>query len=169
MKRKWLRMICAMVLAISCMCTMDVTAEASNVRVMDTEEPVVLEVEVEGMNRFSDFSTYATVFDEASVSVVYDRQGMHIDICTTMNGVASVVGVKDIEIQRKTWYGWTTVATASGGESRNVTTCVCTLHYHGTVAGESYRVVRTHYGNVDGYRELQAETGPLYCDTSYGG
>lgn len=130
----------------------------------------VLQATITGSNEMPEIVPYATVFNVASVSAVYDEAGMHIDIITTMNGVASVVGVKDIEIQKKTWYGgWTTVATSTGGESYNVMTSVCSLTYTGTVAGETYRVVRTHYGNVDGYRELSGETGGFLCDIGYGG
>lgn len=148
----------------------DVKAASISDLVVDEATVEVIEANVLGGNDSSEIVPYSTVFNEASVSVFYDTTGMHISICTSMNGTASVVGVKDIEVQRKTWYGgWTTVATSTGGESYGVTTSVCTLTYTGTVEGESYRVIRTHYGNVDGYRELYAETSGFPCNIGYGG
>lgn len=164
--------VLVLTLVFSCVLGTDVHAdylqESDNMELVSSVD--VLQAEVIGFNRMSDTSTYSTFFDEASVSVVYSSTGMHIDICTSMNGVASVVGVKGIEIQKQNWYGgWTTVATSSGGESYNVTTSVCSINYKGAIEGETYRIIRTHYGNVDSYRELYAETGGFLCNIGYGG
>ncbi len=120
---------------------------------------VQLDCEVSGYVEMPEIVPYATTFVNASITISYDSQGMYVDICTGMNDVASVVGVKDIEIQKKVLFGWETVAVSSGGESYNVTTSVCTIFYDNAVEGQTYRVRCIHYGNVDGYREMEAESG----------
>lgn len=106
-----------------------------------------------------EISTYATTFNKASIVVSFSSEGMMVDIYTLMNKEASVVGVKDIKIQKKVWYGWSTVVTSEGGGSTNCLSSGCTVIYRGAELGETYRVLCTHYGNTDGgYRELENET-----------
>lgn len=106
----------------------------------------------------------STTFLDTSISIAYDAEGMHVSIYTDLNAVGSVVGVKDIEIQKKGLFGiWTTVATAAGGEVTNASGCVLRLTYYDAELGETYRVTCTHYGNVDEYRELYHETVGVTC------
>ncbi len=125
---------------------------------------VQLDCEVIGYNELPDVVPYATYFADAAITISFDSEGMHITICTGMNGIASVVGVKDIEVHRKKLIGYEVVAVSDGGEAYNVTTGVCSLLYTGAVQGEKYRVVCTHYGDVDGYRELEADTDWVTCN-----
>ena len=81
-----------------------------------------------------------------------------------MNDIASVVGVKDIEVHRKKLFVYEVVAVADGGEVYNTTTALTSMVYTGAVQGEKYRVVCTHYGDVDGYRELDADTDWVTCN-----
>ncbi len=124
---------------------------------------VQLECEVVGYNETSAIVPYATYFADASITISFDSEGMHITICTGMNDIASVVGMKDIEVHRKKLIGYEVVAVADGGEVYDTTTAITSLLYTGAVQGEKYRVVCTHYGDVDGYRELEAETDWVTC------
>ena len=105
----------------------------------------------------------STTFIDTTIDMAYSAEGMRVEIHTDMNMTASVVGVKDIKIQKKGFWGWTTVATSTGGEAYNVGGCVVTLTYTGIEYGEIYRVTCTHYGNVDEYRELYHETEGFTC------
>ncbi|MBO4976670.1 MAG: hypothetical protein J6C54_02860 [Lachnospiraceae bacterium] len=105
----------------------------------------------------------STTFADATVDVQFSSSGMSITISTSMTMIASVVGVKDIEIQLKNGSDWVTVATSTGGQLNNVLGCAVDLLYTGAIYGEYYRVVCTHYGDVDGYRELYHETGSMRC------
>lgn len=85
---------------------------------------------------------------------------MHIDISTGVVGTASVLGVKDIKIWKKTWYGgWDLVATSSGGESYNRTLTGVSILYANAVKGATYKITCVHYGNVDGYIEGENDSG----------
>lgn len=105
----------------------------------------------------------STTFIDTSINISYSADGMYVAIHTDMNATASVVGAKDIEIQKKGLFGWSTVAKSTGGEAYNVGGCVVSLTYTGAEYGEIYRVTCTHYGNVDEYRELYHETVGFTC------
>lgn len=91
------------------------------------------------------------------INVICDSAGMHVDFLVHANGTASVIGIKDIKIQKKVWYGWKTVATSSGAEAKNVGSFGCSLLYTGAEYGQTYRITCTHYANVDGYTEVKNE------------
>ena len=139
------------------------------VPVFAAEESSVVELEATVTANYGDgVVSYAdsrsTTFSDTSIYISYSSEGMHIVICTDLTMTASVVGVKDIQIQKKGLLGtWTTVATSDGGEVTNASGCVTTLDYAGAEYGETYRVTCIHYGNVDGYRELYHETVGAKC------
>ncbi len=105
----------------------------------------------------------STTFIDTSINISFSEDGMYVAVHTVMNATASVVGAKDIKIQKKGLFGWTTVATAAGGEAYNIGGCVVHLNYEGAEYEEIYRVVCTHYGEVDEYRELYHETLGYTC------
>ena len=112
----------------------------------------------------SGISTYATKFDTASIAIsYYSDSGMVVLILTYVNGVASVVGVKDILIQAKSGSNWVTVATSAGGEVTNAQGMGCEVTYAGAIEGVTYRVVCTHYADYEGYRELYHESVGMEC------
>lgn len=132
--------------------------------VQTIEENVVeLDAEIVDLVGDPDISVYATTFYDTSITITFSADGMLVEIATFMNKTASVVGVKDIRIQKKGLFGWSTVATSNGGESYNVTGVGCTVLYPDAVKGETYRVLCTHYGNVDEYRELANDSGAVKC------
>lgn len=112
----------------------------------------------------SGISTCETLFYDASITFAYySDTGLDAMILTSVNGVASVVGVKDIKIQAKNGNSWVTVATSAGGELTNAQGMGCRVTYSGVIEGVTYRVVCTHYADYEGYRELYHESGGLVC------
>lgn len=89
----------------------------------------------------------------------YGEPGIHMEISTGTVGDASVLGVKDIKIMKKVWYGWKTVAVSSGGEAYNNSMMGVDIFYDNAEKDETYRVTCTHYADVDGYIEAQNDTG----------
>lgn len=120
----------------------------------------VLEAEVSANVEWpSEISPYTTMAN-CLINVVSDSEGMHIGIFTGVVGTASVIGVKDIKIQKKNWLGlWITVATSSGGESYDSSTSSVSILYENAEKDATYRILCVHYGNVDGYRELEHDSG----------
>ena len=131
----------------------------------DSEETEVVNLEavVREYTPSVNLAARSTTFADATVDVQFSSSGMSITISTSMTMVASLVGVKDIEIQLKNGNDWVTVATSTGGELKNTLGMAVDLLYTGAIYGEYYRVVCTHYGDVDGYRELYHETGSMRC------
>lgn len=89
------------------------------------------------------------------LNIYSSSDGMLVEMSTDTTKVASVIGVKDIKIQKKVWYGWKTVATSSGAESKNTNTIALSVLYEDAEYGETYRVSCVHYGDVDGYTEVK--------------
>lgn len=147
-------MVCMMLV-----CSAGIEAFAAENTEGNSGEVVVLEAEVTPLEWDSDISTYATVFRDATIDVSRDTNGMLIEISTIMNGTASIVGVKDVVIKHKVWWGWETAATSTGGSVSNNSGMSCSLLYRGAVQGDSYRITCVHYGDVDGYRELPNDSG----------
>ena len=109
--------------------------------------------------------TRATVFTEASITADKGSSGeMVISIVTETSKLASVIGVKDIVVYKKSFLRWTEVAVATGGESYNAYSSNCEARYYGAEDGETYKISCTHYANVDGYREVEDETGAFKFD-----
>lgn len=135
--------------------------------VMAAEDMNVVELEASVAAINSKSGLYAqprsTTFIDTTILISFSESGMDIVIYTDVGATASVVGAKDIEIQKKGLFGWTTVATSTGGEAYNVGGCTVSLTYTGAEYEEIYRVVCTHYGQVDEYRELYHETLGYTC------
>ena len=131
----------------------------------NSEETAVVNLEAVVQEYESNVNSAArsTTFADTTVDVSFSSSGMSITISTSMTKLASIVGVKDIEIQLKNGNSWVTVATSTGGELYDTSGCAVTLTYTGAIYGEYYRVVCTHYGDVDGYRELYHETAAMKC------
>lgn len=106
----------------------------------------------------------ATTFTNAEIIAGFSSNGMLIEFITSTSKNASTIGVKNIVIQKKEWYGWKTVATAEGGGETDSSLTGYQVLYKGAEKGATYRVTCTHYANVDGYRELNATSGELVCD-----
>lgn len=106
-----------------------------------------------------------TMLANCIISVTGDDEGMHIGISSGVVGTGSVVGVKDIKVQKKNWLGiWSTVAVCSGGESYNCGTMGINILYANAERGATYRILCVHYGDVDGYTETENNSGAFVFD-----
>ena len=86
-------------------------------------------------------------------------EGLSMTFTTSCAGEAKVIGVKDIKVQQKMWYGWKTVMTSDGGEVYNHGLFGADLVYPDAIKDKTYRVICTHYADVDGYEEVVNDTG----------
>ena len=57
------------------------------------------------------------------------------------------------------WYGWKTVLTSDGTEFYNCSSFGADLKYPDAIKDRTYRVICTHYADVDGYEEVVNDTG----------
>lgn len=126
----------------------EIITEAENVVTLEAKK-----VEVD-LSEIPEISFYATTFKDMSISGYFDDAGMHISINLVMSKRSSVLGIKDVKIQRKVWYGWETVAICGGVEETDNISVGASVDYSGAIKGETYRVTCTFYGDSDGYREF---------------
>lgn len=86
-------------------------------------------------------------------------EGLVMTFTTSCVGLAKVIGVKDIKVQQKMWYGWKTVLVSDGAESVDRASFGANLTYADAIKDKTYRVICTHYADVDGYEESVNDTG----------
>lgn len=142
------------------------TVQASENNDFNQEDVVELEtyiIDFPELDSDYEISYYGTSFTKAKIDIAFSSRGMSVDFWVLMNKTASVVGIKDIKIQKKSFLSWTTVATASGAEINDNIGCACSVLYDGAEQGSTYRVLCTFYGDTDGYRELAGQTDGYVC------
>ena len=86
-------------------------------------------------------------------------EGLVMTFTTSCVGLAKVIGVKDIKVQQKMWYGWKTVLVSDGAESVDRASFGANLTYADAIKDKTYRVICTHYTDDDGYEESVNDTG----------
>lgn len=115
-------------------------------------------------NKTQEYDTFGvqpltTLFNCEIIMAFRADEGLCITFTTSCAGAAKVIGVKDIKIQQKMWYGWKTVATSEGTEGYDQAIFAADLVYPDAIKDKTYRVIATHYADVDGYEEVVNDTG----------
>lgn len=103
-------------------------------------------------------------FSDCYISVGFGSDGMDIEIFTGTNDIVPVVGVKDIRVEQKVWYGWKLVAVSNGGEDTDTNGIAVHVVFRGAIKDKTYRVTCIHYADflyddVEEYVEGFANTG----------
>ena len=121
-------------------------------------DTMVFEGDFQQENDMLSVQPRTTLFNNV-ITMAFSVDGLLMDFSTACYGEASVIGVKDIKVQQKVWYGWKTVYTSDGAENLNENVFAYTLLYPDAVKDRTYRVTCTHYANVDVYEEVPNDTG----------
>lgn len=159
MKRKIQKRILAFIVALACAVSVPVhTAQAQELYENDATASVVIMGNQGQENEILSINPITTMFD-CDITMAFRTEGLVMTFSTACVGTASVIGVKDIKVQQKMWYGWKTVLTSDGGENQNENIFSGDLTYSEAVKGKTYRVLCTHYANVDVYEEFENDTG----------
>ena len=110
-----------------------------------------------------DFETYRgsnrVNYADSDVYALYKDEGLCMTFTTSCAGDAKVIGVKDIKVQQKMWYGWKTVLISDGAEDSDAAIFAADLKYPEAIKDKTYRVICTHYADLDGYEEVVNDTG----------
>lgn len=155
---KKLQTIVSMALTILLLASMP-CAEASAAGLTEAENVEVMEATVWEPAEQGEAPQLRTGFINCMISVISLPEGMLIAISTETTKTAKLIGVKDIKVQKKVWYGWSTVAVSDGREDTDASVMGCQMMYAGAEKGETYRILCTHYADVDGYAELDNDSG----------
>ncbi len=139
-----------------------VSAPAQEVQAEEYNENTTLTVVV--ANKTQEYTSFGvrpltTLFDCEIIMAFRADEGLSMTFTTSCAGAAKVIGVKDIKVQQKMWYGWKTVMTSDGGEVYDRALFAADLVYPDAIKDKTYRVIATHYGDVDGYEEVVNDTG----------
>lgn len=92
----------------------------------------------------------AATIVNADLSISNTSSGIYFQVATGTNVTSEEIGVKDIKVQKKVWYGWKTVATSSGYDTNSDSYSGATT-YTGAEKAETYRITCTHYAKGQGF------------------
>lgn len=139
-----------------------VSAPAQEVQAEEYNENTTLTVVV--ANKTPEYDPYGvqpvtTMFNCQIIMAFKADEGLSMTFTTSSAGESKVIGVKDIKVQQKVWYGWKTVFISDGAESYNCAIFAADLVYPDAIKDKTYRVICTHYADVDGYEESVNDTG----------
>ena len=159
-KKRMLNRVMAFVLAI--LFTLNVPTN-----VVHAEENVnghLSDIEVSVVNKADRYNVWSvrpltTLFDCEIIMALSATEGLVMSFTTSCLGDASVIGVKDIKVQQKMWYGWKTVYISDGGEIYDRAIFAADLVYPDAIKDKTSRVTCTHYADLDGYEEVVNDTG----------
>lgn len=163
--RKMRKVICFALTVICLIGTPVVEANAAEVQVI-SEETEIMKVQVEQVpdGYFDYLQKMRAVLTECRIAIDFSSAGMGITIFTGTTDKSPIVGVKDIKVEQKVWYGWKTVAVGSGGEVADTNSMAVSMTFTGAIKDETYRVSCTHYADltydgVENYTEGSNNTG----------
>ena len=139
-----------------------VSAPAQEVHAEEYNENTTLTVVV--ANKTPEYDPYGvqpvtTLVNCQIIMACSANEGLVMTFTTSCVGLAKVIGVKDIKVQQKMWYGWKTVLVSDGAESTDRASFAADLTYAGAIKDQTYRVICTHYADYDGYEESVNDTG----------
>lgn len=97
---------------------------------------------------FEDLKNARAVLSGCRTTIGCSSAGMGITIYTGTSSKSPIVGVKDIKVEQKVWYGWKEVAYADGAEVTDASGMSVYVTFTGAVKGETYRVSCVHYADL---------------------
>lgn len=161
-KFKKMKKMLGVVLSVACLLNvpmLEVNAEEQNASSADEIEVMECTVGKLPEGFFGSLQNARAALNDCYIATDCSSEGLEIFIYTGVNDIVPVVGVKDIRVEQKMWYGWKLVAKGTGTEVENTNGCVITLLYEGAVKDESYRVSCVHYADLedDGVEEYTEE------------
>ena len=156
-KKGSIRAIAAFMTMVFAIGTLNIKAKAQEIADYNEATTSVV-VESEGFSNDYGAQPITTMFD-CEIILAFTLEGLEMTFTTSSVDISSVIGVKDIKVQQKMWYGWKTVFTSEGAESYNEDMFGADLTYPDAVNGKTYRVTCVHYANYDVYEEVENNTG----------
>lgn len=96
-----------------------------------------------------------------TLGVVCGSNGVIVEIHTNFSTTADEIGVKDVVLQEKTWYGWKDIKISDGSE-KNSDVFSASATYTGAEKGKTYRAKCTHYAVYGGKTQtLTSQTAEM--------
>ena len=103
------------------------------------------------------FASFYPVIAHASGNMLYNctlrvicgANGVGVEVCTKSTTIADEIGVKDVVLQEKTWYGWKDIK-INDSSRKNSDIFSGSTTYTGAEKGKTYRAKCTHYAVYKG-------------------
>ena len=120
--------------------------EALQVMEMETVSSISkVKVSYEGVNNYeSSMNVRGNSITSATLTVTPRTSEILVAVGTSCSFTATKVGVRDLYVQEKVWYGWKTIAQAAD-YSTNRSSFAGQVHCTNATKGKTYRVLCTHY------------------------
>lgn len=123
---------------------------AANLNTTDNDVVEIMECSVgevpEGY--FDNQINTRAAFSNCMISVGFGSEGMDIEIFTGTSDIVPIIGVKDIRVEQKVWYGWKLVAVSTGGEVADKDGINVHVVFTGAIKDKTYRVTCIHYADL---------------------
>ena len=113
-KKGSIRVIAAFMTMVFAIGTLNIKAKAQEIADYNEATTSVV-VKNEGFGNDYGAQPLTTMFD-CEIILAFTLEGLEMTFTTSCVDVASVIGVKDIKVQQKMWYGWKTVMTSMVGK-----------------------------------------------------
>lgn len=84
-----------------------------------------------------------------TLGIVCNPNGVTVEVLTKFSTTADEIGVKDVVLQEKTWYGWKDIK-INDSSRKNADTFSASTTYTGAEKGKTYRAKCTHYAVYGG-------------------
>lgn len=137
-------------IVIAATCLVGIPSLETKAAETGSEEIEVMETTVGELpdGYFDELMNARAVLSGCKTTIGFSSSGMGITIYTGTSSKCPVVGVKDIKVEQKVWYGWKTVAVSTGGECTDTSGMSVYVTFTGAVKGETYRVSCVHYADL---------------------
>ena len=112
---------------------------------------------------FSVVTAYASdhMLHGCTLGIICDTDGVGVEACTKFTTTADEIGVKDIVLQEKTWYGWKDIK-INDSSKKNSSIFLASTTYTGAEKGKTYRAKCTHYAVYGGKTQtLTSQTAEM--------
>lgn len=162
--KKMQRMVSVMSMTLLLVSTVPLNTLAAEVEMRQQQEVetlIMLPQELMGDENEPN-SNIRTLLYNCIIAVYCGSNGMEITFSTDCVQTPTRIGVKDIVIKQKVWYGWKTVAISEGAYVTNVHMFLGDIVFTNAIKGETYRITCTHYADADVYSEVHNELDIIY-------
>ena len=112
---------------------------------------------------FSIIMAYASdhMLYNCTLRVVCADNGVRVEVHTNFSTNADEIGVKDVVLQEKTWYGWKDIK-INDSSRKNSSVFSGSTTYTGAEKGKTYRAKCTHYAVYGGETQtLTSQTAEM--------
>ncbi len=152
----------AAVMALGTPCATARAAYEEEIVTRDNPAPIVVILETDDEGSTEQRPALRTTISGCNITYNCEADGLRGSLTASTTQKASEIGFKDLVVQKKVWYGWSTVGEDTAGLTATDTdTLNASYYFAGAENDTKYRVKCTFFADVDGYVE-EEKTSPTF-------